>query len=335
MSVGYGASVGLENVLARLFQEQSEKQRIAEQAKRFEIEQAKMGEDTRQFNANLGQRDKEFGHNVDEDLYQRPITAGNLAVSQGNLGLREKEFAHGQNVDAATAAWKGTDLANQNNENALTRASNLRIANIRAQDSGEPLVSVAGPDGKPVLVPRSQAAGMSPVTATKPTLGIERSSLSFYNRAKEAVEAMSQPDASGSSLESRISGQGIARQLQGQLAPNMVQTTDQQRYRQAQRAFTEARLRKESGAAIAPLEYENDAKTYFMQPGDDPKTSQQKAKLRQDVLDGLKFQAGRAFNEFYGDQPGETKPSGPEIGARRVINGVQAEWDGKGWKAVQ
>jgi hypothetical protein len=73
-----------------------------------------------------------------------------------------------------------------------------------------------------------------------------------------------------------------------------------QQYRQAQRAFTEARLRKESGAAIPNTEFENDAKTYFAQPGDTPATITQKESARAKLLEGLGYSAGKAYEEFYG-----------------------------------
>jgi hypothetical protein len=141
-----------------------------------------------------------------------------------------------------------------------------------------------------------------PVTQ-KPVTGAERQTLSFYNRAKEASEALAQ-----GGLEERVSKQNGMGALWGQYAPNIAQTKDQQLYRQAQRAFTEARLRKESGAAIAAHEYDNDARIYFAQPGDSPETIAQKQKARQAVLDGLKFSAGKAYSEFYGESGGA--PSG-------------------------
>jgi hypothetical protein len=133
----------------------------------------------------------------------------------------------------------------------------------------------------------------------KPVTGAERQTLSFYNRAKEASDAL----ATGG-LEERIAKQNGMGQLWGQYAPDIAQTKDQQLYRQAQRAFTEARLRKESGAAIPDAEYEKDAQIYFAQPGNTPEVIAQKQKARQVVLDGLKFSSGRAYDEFYGESGG-------------------------------
>jgi hypothetical protein len=140
----------------------------------------------------------------------------------------------------------------------------------------------------------------------KPVTGAERQTLAFYNRAKEASDTLAQ-----GGLEERISKQNAAGALWGKYAPNIAQTEEQQRYRQAQRSFTEARLRKESGAAIPPAEYENDSRTYFAQPGDAPDTIAQKQKARQAVLEGLKFGAGKAHGEFYGES--DAGPGGGEV----------------------
>jgi len=141
-------------------------------------------------------------------------------------------------------------------------------------------------------------------TGARPSLGAERNVLAYYNRAKQASDDIS-------TLEEQIAGQGLLGQLQGQFAPNILQTENQQLYRQAQRAFTEARLRKESGAAIPQGEYDNDARTYFAQPGDSPAVIEQKRQARQVVLEGLKNASGRAYEEFHGEpnRPGSPAPA--------------------------
>jgi hypothetical protein len=165
------------------------------------------------------------------------------------------------------------------------------------------IVQIEGPDGTAVWVRESDAVGKRAAQAARAITGQERQTLAFYNRAKEADDLAIQ-------VEEVVAGAGLASQFQQQYAPNIAQTKDQQRYRQAQRAFTEARLRKESGAAIPTAEYENDARTYFAQPGDSPEVRAQKRTARQTVLDGLKFSSGRAYDEFYGEAPTRRAPSG-------------------------
>lgn len=123
--------------------------------------------------------------------------------------------------------------------------------------------------------------GAGDVAFGKPTEG-ERKAASFYDRGSAADEnALTFED----DLES------LGSQLTARL-PNLLVSQKGQQYKQAQREFTEARLRSESGAAVPPSEYENDARTYFIQPGDTLATIQQKQVARQRVLRGLKRQAG-------------------------------------------
>lgn len=176
----------------------------------------------------------------------------------------------------------------------------------------ERLVQIEGADGKAVWVRESDAVGRPAAQAARAITGQERQTLAFYNRAKEADDLANQ-------VEESIASAGLGSQLQQQYAPNMLQTQDQQRYRQAQRAFTEARLRKESGAAIPVSEYENDARTYFAQPGDSPEVRAQKRAARMTVLEGLKFSSGRAYEEFYGETPTRTQPTRSPGGRFEII----------------
>ena len=54
-------------------------------------------------------------------------------------------------------------------------------------------------------------------------------------------------------------------------------------------------LRRESGAAISPAEFENARRQYLPQPGDTPQTLAQKRQNRLQVGVTLKSEAGRAY----------------------------------------
>lgn len=172
----------------------------------------------------------------------------------------------------------------------------------RAAAAAEPLVLIEGPDG-PVYVTRSTALGKAPPKkepAPKVSTGEQKQALAFYRRGKEAIDTLTGATTGGQSLEDRIASINPALAAYGQRTINLLKGTDRQRYEQAQRAFTQAKLRKESGAAISPAEYESDALTYFAQPGDAPEVVAQKRTARDSVLEGLKFQSGPAYEEFYG-----------------------------------
>lgn len=121
----------------------------------------------------------------------------------------------------------------------------------------------------------------------------EKNALGFYLRGKDAIDTIS-------TLEEKIQNKGLGGQTALQILPNWLQSEDNQIYRQLQRQFTEARLRKESGAAIPTEEYEKDAQTYFAQPGDTSATLERKKNARSVVLESLKIGAGNAYKNYYG-----------------------------------
>lgn len=132
----------------------------------------------------------------------------------------------------------------------------------------------------------------------KPASGAERTALKFYIRAAEAND-----DAE--KVEDEIAKSGLMGQTQTALLPNVMQTKKQQMYRQAQRSFTEARLRKDSGAAIPDSEFVNDSQMYFVRPGDSPEVVDQKRRARARTLMAIGVESGRAFGEFYQDPEAE------------------------------
>lgn len=177
-----------------------------------------------------------------------------------------------------------------------TRGNKLGDRPPSQSTTSEPLVPVDDGNGNITYVPRSQAAGQRvPVSSSnKPSTGVEKRVLTFYIRAKDADENVK-------TMEPQIQKISTAGQVGMQWLPNMLQSELGQNYRQAQRAFTEARLRKDSGAAIPPHEYTNDARTYFAVPGDSAKVLEQKRKARASIMEGLKQESGRAYKEHYGE----------------------------------
>lgn len=161
-------------------------------------------------------------------------------------------------------------------------------------NDNEPLESIIGPDGKPVLVRRRDAIGKTRSSgAERPSSGVQKRVLNFFNRAAQA-------DVDTERMEASVQGMNLGGQTWMKYAPNFAQTQLGQQYTQAQRAFTEARLRKDSGAAIPPHEYEADRATYFAEPGDDADTLAQKRRGRAAVLSSLAFESGQALGEFLG-----------------------------------
>lgn len=79
------------------------------------------------------------------------------------------------------------------------------------------------------------------------------------------------------------------------LLGNYAVSEDYQKFDQAQRDFLNAVLRKESGAAISPSEFENGKKQYFPQPGDGPEVLQQKAANRATAITAIQRAVGPTY----------------------------------------
>ena len=82
--------------------------------------------------------------------------------------------------------------------------------------------------------------------------------------------------------------------LIGSYAQQKAMSTKQQQYKQAADDWIRAKLRKESGAVIAPAEMQQEYETYFPIPGNDPATIKQKAMARRQAEEQMIQSAGRA-----------------------------------------
>jgi hypothetical protein len=112
----------------------------------------------------------------------------------------------------------------------------------------------------------------------------------FGLRIKQAEDVFNTLEGAGfdpTTLKNRIIQKGDV---------SAIKDPQQKQYAQALRNFINATLRRESGAAIAPSEFDSAIKQYFPQLGDDPQTQQQRRENRQAVQAGLVAEAGEAFN---------------------------------------
>lgn len=298
----YGGAAGADQMLQQI---------IAEKLAAEQRQQAMAQQETenQQRNRALGQGDQRIGLEQQQiDLARQPKAPGPMTLGAG-ASLVDPATGRILTTAPTTPPAPRGPMALSPGSRLIDPATGRLIASAPTaapQPRDERLVQVMGPDGTPIWTKESQAAGKPAAQAPRAVTGAERQTLSYYNRAKQATEDITP-------LEEQIAKSGLGTQLQMQYAPNMLQNQTQQSYRQAQRSFTEARLRKESGAAIPTAEYENDARTYFAQPGDSPATLEQKRRARAVVLEGMRNSAGRAYEEFYGPD-GQPKAAPPSSG---------------------
>lgn len=209
-----------------------------------------------------------------------PVLAGLGKSDADRLQILDKLIAEAQAAGdtQAVATYQREQTSLITNVEKLRRAERDRFAVVPVTnaDGTTSVARVNLETGTGELI--ALAPGMR---AGRPTEG-ERAAAGFYERG--------------------LATHDIATELEGQLTtmwpqldlllPNWLQSAAGQSYRQAQRDFTEARLREVSGAAIAASEYENDAKTFFVRVGDTPQTVTQKQAARQRVIRGLRVGAG-------------------------------------------
>jgi hypothetical protein len=90
---------------------------------------------------------------------------------------------------------------------------------------------------------------------------------------------------------------------------NSMLSGDQQRVEQAQRDFVNAVLRQESGAVIAPSEFDNAIKQYFPRPGDSKEVRDQKRLNREIAIKGFTRMAGPGGSDIAELQAEKLLPS--------------------------
>lgn len=190
----------------------------------------------------------------------------------------------------------------QDQSNATTvRGQNL--VNARAVDANGIAQSAArtqvveGPDGF-VLI--DKGTGLARPAATlngaqvqgkDPGLNdTQAKALLFGSRMQNADKILTQMAAQGtvrpSVAKQVVEGVPLIGGALGAGA-NAASSPQQQQVEQAQRDFVNAVLRRESGAAISPTEFDSAKKQYFPAVGDSPEVIQQKAANRQLATRGL------------------------------------------------
>jgi hypothetical protein len=164
-------------------------------------------------------------------------------------------------------------------------------------------VNAGLPDGKKLqpgaTLEDAKNSGYAPQAPTKPPTVDESKNAGFALRVKEAMDIFS-------NLENDISKVSTTKQLIQRNLPDIAKSSLFQQQEQAERNFINSILRRESGAAISPSEFDNARKQYFPQPGDSPEVLAQKKANRTTSLQGLIIGSGSALSEDFKNSTKET-----------------------------
>lgn len=152
----------------------------------------------------------------------------------------------------------------------------------------EPLEQVMGDDGKPVLMPRSQAAGKSPYIAAQ-----SKEKPLTESQAKGALY-LGQMRSATSELDKQPSVSPVATAATGSTLTNWAAPKEAQKVAQLQNQWAEAYLRAKTGAAATQGEVDLNRRTFFPVVGDSSAVITQKKQMREQAERDMEFTAGSA-----------------------------------------
>lgn len=171
------------------------------------------------------------------------------------------------------------------------------IANSKLNENKAPVGYVWGkPDasGNPTLVP---LAGGPADKSVNPTEN-QSNAAAFADRMNAADKTISSLEGKYSPFKISIATSNKTSMIPGGTAlANAALGENEQKVEQAQREFINAILRRESGAAISPSEFESYSREYFPEPNDLPGKIQQKREARARAIAGLNKAAGPVSNK--------------------------------------
>jgi len=154
--------------------------------------------------------------------------------------------------------------------------------------NGEPVVLDENGIPKPMTLPPGVTAAQKDQTKSPQYLAS-----GFGHRLEQAMTELDTLESKG--YKPQESGAGLRRFAGKFPGGNYLMTAEDQKQEQAERNFINANLRRESGAAIAPEEFESGIKQYFPRPGDTPGVLAQKKRNRQQQLQMFRAEAGQAW----------------------------------------
>lgn len=224
---------------------------------------------------------------------------------QGSFGVNMSPSEH----DASARGWAGQALSRER-------------FNAEQQQGGKPTFNAdAGGFIYPPSASNPQGAVVPLSGFQKPLNDVQAKAQLFGTRMQEADKILGDLEKSGK----MFSTPGANLPIVGG-AVNMLNTEQGQMLDQAKRDFTNAVLRRESGAAIAKSEFDSADKQYFPQPGDSDKVIAQKARARQIAVQGILSEVPKGTppinidgGKGQGQQPAKQVLKTGMYGGRKVV----------------
>lgn len=259
----------------------------------------------RQTLASLGQ-----GGAADADALLR---SGDLSLAQLGISLRnrQEDQARQANLDARQAARDKVADAHWAASHELQKQ-----AAARAAEDKYTIKEVTNPDGSTTLYRINQRGSEGPIGGL-PTTGGSQNPFTEGGKFNEGqgkaagfTDRMLQSEGvlRGFNGVPGVEGQGASMKEYAienartpyinvipDVAKNALHSKDYQKFDQAKRDFINAQLRRESGAAISPTEFDSANKQYFPMPGDTDEVIKQKAANRRAAVEAMGREGGSSY----------------------------------------
>lgn len=258
--------------------------------------------------------------------------AGAMSLAQLGTNQAQREYRVGRDAindkfraDQAARAQRNADRSYGLQERAANRADEdqFSVQKVENPDGTTSLVRVAkrGPVG--VINTGQVTGGGNPFSPGKFT--------SEQGKAAGFTDRMLQSEGilSGVGSQGGVQDQGTSALQSGLSAipgvGNFLIGKDRQKYEQAKRNFINAQLRRESGAAIAPSEFDSANRQYFPMPGDSTEVIEQKAANRRAAIEAMGREGGPSYRpKLSFDQSGHLTEYRPQQG-RQSQRGITQE----------
>lgn len=201
----------------------------------------------------------------------KPEDVANVSLEQVPMLIQASEAARKFSMDAKQFGLnQRVAEANIRQSDASAAASRAQAARLSAAPTGG--AQAVGPDGKPIKLTETQSKD-----------------LGFYQRGMAANAEMT-PARLGAMTSM---GNTASRGLPGVVA-NVLQSPESKQGVQAAKNFIAAILRKDTGAAVTPQEFDFYSEIFLPMFGDDDQTVRLKADARKQALASIKNGLGAA-----------------------------------------
>lgn len=222
---------------------------------------------------------------IDRDVRsQKDNISKNLEGSQNLYKMMLSRFSSEREAELATRAFLKESTKLKMQKHALKYKSgqakiNAQLAVAKLDHSIAKDMQELALDGYKAQTDRAKLSSQSLPKVTEGSLRDAK----FYSIMEDTEKTL------GTLVSKGFDPGSSTRYLTGATSlPNWMRSEEEQRYMALKKAFIQASLRKDSGAAIAPSEYEEKDKAFFPQPSDTPQTLKDKARRRREEIKAMK-----------------------------------------------